>query len=306
MKKTTQPTRASIFGIAAFFIVAITTAAQKPAPIAKPASRSVVFAVLDGGKRIEPIAVFDDGELVESAAEHLEPKDFANAHYKPKTVYKIVFGGAPAGNLTIIKSNIGTECGGESAETSAKPARAKLTEFVMALATNLKLEDNAASYRRRPTALERTEIEKLVRNEFVKQGIRKSAIKALRYHNLTAVDIDGDDTPEFVGSYWFAPTPKQRHTLFFISETSAEGKLALAVSDYAEIEGDDVMSGDVADVDTGIGHELLLDMLDYDNDGVKEVFTIRKAFEGNNYYIRKRSGGKWATVHRRYSYRCAY
>jgi hypothetical protein len=72
------------------------------------------------------------------------------------------------------------------------------------------------------------------------------------------------------------------------------------------VTADDVMSGDLKDLDGGRGSELLLDLLDYDEDGVKEIFTIGQAFEGNNFYVYKRSGDKWNKVLETYRYRCAF
>jgi hypothetical protein len=290
----------------AFFFFS-TVVAQTPAPKVLPSPRPIVFAVIDSGKLIEPIGVIEEGKFAQSIGnDEAGIKAFSAAYYGSKQLYPIVFGGAAAGSLSVVKSNIGTECGGNSAEVVAKPARAKLDGFVMALATSAKLPVGSAAYRRRPTPAERVEIEKLVRAELAREGVPKTALGKLRYHNLTAVDVDGDEVPEFVGSYWVAPGARQRRTLFFIAGSSAGGKLALSMMDYGEVDVDDIMSGDVTDVDSGVGHILLLDVLDIDNDGVKEIFTIRKAFEGNNYYVYGLADGKWEMVHSRYAYRCGY
>jgi len=224
---------------------------QKPAAKAKATSKSVVFAVLDDGKRIEPIVSVENGKIVESIGEgEAAAKTWSSRNYKPKTVYPVIFGGAFDGGVTVIKSNIGTECGGSSAETSLKPANPKLRGLVMALATDLKPKEGSTSYRRRPTPAERTELEKLVRDEFTKQGVTPAPLKNLRYHNLTALDLNGDDVAEFVGSFWIAPTPKERRLLFFIAERAADEKLSFPVSDYSAVKPDDVMSGEVGDVDS--------------------------------------------------------
>jgi hypothetical protein len=46
--------------------------------------------------------------------------------------------------------------------------------------------------------------------------------------------------------------------------------------------------------------------MDVDGDRTAEIFTIARAFEGNNYLIYRRSGGKWEKMFESYSYRCAY
>ncbi|MEO8574828.1 MAG: hypothetical protein ABI481_12750 [Pyrinomonadaceae bacterium] len=294
--------------IVAAFLFTASAYAQKPGPKQKLAPKPVIFAVLDGGKRVEPIASVDGGKLATTnLAEGPLAKSFVTAYYKPKSSYALIFGGAGDGAVTIVKSNIGTECGGASAETVAKPAKAKLTGLVMALATNAKLNARAAGFRRKPSIEERREIEKLVAAEFVVQGASATAVKTLRYHNLTAIDVEDDDIPEFVGSYWIAPTAGERRLIFFVAEYDANSKMQFSIKEHSVVKPDDVMSGDVKDLDTGVGHELLLDVFDYDADGVGEIFTIGQAFEGNNYYVYKRGeGGKWAKVHETYNYRCAY
>jgi hypothetical protein len=69
---------------------------------------------------------------------------------------------------------------------------------------------------------------------------------------------------------------------------------------------EEVMSGELKDLDEGIGHELLLDALEYSGDNSAEIFTLRKAFEGYNYQVYSRSGGKWTKVYEGYNYHCAY
>lgn len=281
---------------------------QKKAEKPKSGPKPVIFAVLDGGKRVEPIASIDGGKLVAAGGgEGAADKAFASAYYKPMSTYALIFGGAADGSLAIAKSNIGTECGGASAETIPKSVKAKLSGLVMALATNAKISTSAPAFRRKPTLDERREIEKLVSAEFAKQGAAAAAARTLRYQNLTALDVEDDDIPEFVGSYWIAPTATERRLLFFVAEKDANGKIQFSVHEHSVVKPDDVMSGSMKDLDTGIGHELLIDVLDYDADGVREIFTIGQAFEGNNYYVYKRGdGGKWTKVHETYNYRCAY
>lgn len=285
---------------AAFFLPANVSGQGKPATRPVP-PKAVIFAIVNDGKWIEPIGVVDNGKLAASVDESEDLTVFARNYYKPKSIYAIIFGGANEGLATVVKSNIGSECGGSSADVTIKLAKAKLVAPIFALATNVKLKPDAKSYRRRPTSVERAGIEKLVRAEFTKNGASAVATKALRYHNLTAVDFDGDGEAEFVGSYWIAPTKDERRLLFFVVDEQA-----LVHSEHLVVSLDDVMSGDMKDVDSGRRAELLLDVLDYDGDGVKEIFTITQAFEGNNYYVYKRDGVKWTKVHETYVYRCAF
>jgi hypothetical protein len=164
----------------------------------------------------------------------------------------------------------------------------------------------ATTFRRAPAPSEKAEIEILVRKEFKKNGAGDALVKTLRFHNFTALDINGDGTPEFVGSYWIAPTAAERRRLFFIAEGAPGGSIALTHSEHDVVKAEDVMTNDLKDLDGGRGSELLLDVLDTDGDGVKEIFTIGQGFEGNNYYAYKRTAGKWVKAFDIYRYRCAF
>ena len=291
---------------AAFFVVTPAAAQKKETPKNGGQTRSIVFAVHDG-KWIEPIGIIGaTGEFGDESEEPEDMKVFATTYYKPKAVYPLIFGGSKAGTVTVVKSRIGTECGGSSADATVASSTAKLSAMVMGLATNVKLPGDGTSYRRRPTPVERTAVERLVRAEFNKNGASTAAVKNLRYHNLTGVDIDNDDMPEFIGSYWIAPTAKERRLLFFIAERKGDSDLELSHSEHSVIGEEDMMSGDLKDLEAGLGAELLIDLLDYNRDGVREIFTIGRAFEGNNYYVYKRDGAKWTKVHENYVYRCAF
>jgi hypothetical protein len=302
-------TQLLLFIVVVFLFANVGLFAQKPRPKPKAVTSPMIFAILNDGKLIEPVAAVENGKLVPAdtgPSDDKASKTFVDMYYSPKKVYSIIFGGKANGTATIVKSNIGTECGGNSADVLSKPATGSLKGLVMALATNAKLEKPGSGLRRRPTPEERTEIESLVRAEFAKEGTSAAAMKMLRYHNLTALDLNNDGVAEFVGSYWVAPTKDERRILFFIAEKGADDKYAVVHQDYKSIKPDHVMSGDVKDLDTGIGHELLLDVFDYDGDGTSEIFTIAKAFEGNNYFVYRKTDGKWARALENYVYRCAY
>ena len=278
----------------------------KPKPTSSGKAKPAIFAVINNGTTVEPIAIVNNGKLLAGAGDPAsENSDLAKNYYKTGTRYTLIFGGAPNGTVSITKSNVGSECGGSSADVSVQSAK-KLSGFVMGLATNIVPAAKAAGVRRTPTAAEKTEVEALVRAEYAKHNVPASAAKQLRYHNLTAMDVDGDGNIELIGSYWVAPKTKERDLLFFIATKNAAGKYAFNYSDFQAVTPDKVMSGELKDIEDGIYQTLLLDALDYDNDGVAEIFTLSKAFEGNNYSAFKRESGKWTKVLDTYDYRCGY
>ena len=286
--------------------VAVSQKRSKSKIAVKP--KPAVFAVLNDGQTLEPIGAIDKGELVATVNGSDEPKalaGFANNYYKPKTTYNLIFGGAANGTVTVKSSDTKSDCAKNLAEVSTQSTRAKLKGFVMGLATVEATPKTAAGVRRLPTAAERAEIESLVRAEFVKQGVSTNAVKNLKYYNLTALDVDNDGTAELVGSFWVESSSKERNLLFFIAEKTSGDKYVFSYSDYAKVTPDNVMSGDLKDLDE-IGGELLLDVFEYNGDKTAEIFTINRAFEGNNFHVYSRRNGQWTRVFESYNYHCAF
>ncbi len=276
----------------------------KTVTIPKP----IIFAVLDDGKTLEPIAQIDKGELIETVNGGGDSKDvlkFVNTFYKPNTKYSLIFGGKLSGTVTVKSSDPKSECGKNLATVTTQSAKAKLKGFVMGLATNARTEPTATGVRRMPTYDERAEIESLVRAEYTKQNVSADAIKNLHYDNLTALDVDNDGKAELVGTFWVESSAKERNLLFFIAEKDNEGKYKFGYSDYKKVTPDEIMSGELKDLDE-LGGELLLDVFEYNGDKTAEVFTVSKAFEGNNFAVYSRKDGKWTKVFEGYNYHCAY
>jgi len=297
--------------VSILFVMALVSliAAQRKRPLAKPKLKSIIFAVLNDGQTLEPIAAIDKDKLVESVGGDGEPKplkSFVNTYYKPQTTYNLIFGGAINGKVTIKSSNADSDCGKNLATITTQSAKAKLKGMVMGLATNVATLKPAKGVRRLPTAAERSEIESLVRAEFTKQKVSANALKKLQYYNLTALDLDDDGEAEMVGSFWVESSAKERNLLFFIAEKDSAGKYKFGFSEYKKITPDEMMSGDLKDLDAGIGSELLLDALEYNGDTTAEIFTVNKAFEGNNFHVYSRQNEKWTRVFEGYNYHCAY
>lgn len=299
-----------LIGCAVIFLLVPVTFAQKrkkTKPAAKP--RQIVFAVLNDGQTLEPIGEIDKGELVATTGGDGEPKaltSFINAYYKPKTAYNLIFGGAAKGTVVVKGSNPKSDCGKNLAEATTVSPKAKIKGLVMGLATNRTPPKTSSGLRRLPTFPERGEIESLVRAEFTKQGVSANAVKNMKYHNLTALDVDNDGKAEMVGTFWAENSDKERNLLFFIAEKDATGKYNFGYSEYNKVTPEGVMSGELKDLDDGRGHELLLDVLEYDGDSTAEVFTLNQAFEGNNFHVYSRRDGKWTRVFEGYNYHCAF
>ncbi len=280
------------------------TAAQHRTGTVKPGP--VVFAVLNDGKTIESIGYIDKGAIekaVDGASEAPIISRFHRSYFKPGTVYKLVFGGADAGTVTVKSSNPKAECLASSAEVVSRSTSAKLSGRRMALATNIAPRKAGTGMRRMPTAAERTEIGELVKAEFERQ---KAGGKKVDYHNLTAIDVDNDKKPEFVGTYWTNIDAETRALLFFIADKGSDGKYKFGITDYRVVKQSEVMNGEISAVDKGMYHELLLDELDIDGDGKDEVFTYIQSFEGAGFNAYSLIDGKWERVFEGANYHCGY
>lgn len=268
--------------------------------------KPIVFAVLNDGKTLEPIAYVDKKELttaVDGASDQKTLKSFSALYYKPKTVYRLIFGGSNTGTVSVIKNDPTVECSSSVAEAQAVSKTTKLGGFVMGLATSVVVKSPSSGVRRRPTLAERTEVEALVSAEFATKNV---TAKTLRYHNLTALDLDNDKKIELVGSYWTEIDKTTRALLFFIAEKNAAGKYEIGYGEFRNVKQDEVMSGEIKSVDEGVYHELLLDVLDYDDDGRAEVFTYIQGFEGSSFNAYRKKDGKWSRAYEGASYHCGY
>jgi hypothetical protein len=271
--------------------------------------KTIIFAVLNAGTSLEPIAFIEKGKLTPPVGGDSDGNviaAFNKTYYKPKSSYSLIFGGANAGTANVLSSDAKAECGKNIAEASVSSTKTKLGGFVMALATDAVSKKAASGVRRKPTPAERAEIESIVRAEFANQKVSSTAIKNLHYHNLTAIDVDNDKNADFVGSFWVDTGKTERALLFFIAEKNAKGKYAFGFSEFRIIKQEDVMSGEIKSVDESVYHELLLDAFDYDNDGVSEIFTYIPSFEGAGFNAYKRENGSWKRVYEASNYHCGY
>lgn len=296
---------------AAIFVTVCTSVAfgQKPRPRPAAKSKPVIFAMLNDGKTIEPIGYVDGGKVtaaVDGGAEAAKLTAFHRSYYKPATTYRLIFGGSSAGTVTIKSSDPKAECSSNTAEVTYDSAKARLRGNVMALATNAPTPTKGSGVRRLPTPAERTEIEALVRSEMVKQKVSGGESKPLKYHNLTAVDVDGDGKAEMVGSFWVDASAASRALLYFIADKGIDDKYKFGFTDFRIIEQKDVMSGEISDLDSGVYHERLLDVFDLNGDGVAEVFTYIQSFEGAGFNVYRREGGRWVSMFEGSNYHCGY
>ncbi len=303
MKKTI------LFVIAVVFIAGSVFGQRRTSRALQKSAKALVVAVLNDGKTIEPIAYIENGKLsepVNGSDDAAKIAAFNKTYYPVRKTYPMYFGGKPSGAVTVTSADHKRECSANMADVTTRTTRTTLKGNIMAIATNAPLKKPGSGVRRLPTAVERAEIENLVREHLMTNKVSADAVKILRYQNLTAVDVDDDGTAELIGSYWAETGPRSRALLAFIADKGPDGKYAFGFANYDAFDQEKVMSGDIKDVDTGVYHERLLDLFDVDGDGVSEVFTYVMSFEGAGFNVYKRQAGKWSAIFEGSNYHCGY
>jgi hypothetical protein len=280
---------------------------------AKTGRDAVVFIVTKDGTgdaQVEPVAVIDGrGALAEPALESGDgaPSAFLARHYRAGAKYRLIFGGAEAGSLTI-RAATPAECSPNTASADIVPASLKLGGGVMALATDGAHAPRAQASRRAPTAAERAAAFGVAKQFLAGKRVSASAVeRGTKTLNLTATDLDGDGREELIGSYVVKVSPKVRDTLFLVAAPQGRGFRA-ALTKYARVNAREMMDPSMIDNigEGALGTELYVEQLDADGDGVGEVFTLSLSFEGTTYRAYKRQRGVWRAAYENYSYRCAY
>jgi len=278
---------------------------QRKNPPAKP-PKPIIFAVVNDGQTIEPIAYINGKRLENPVGGDSDQgiiAAFSKVYYKSGATYRFVFGGAGAGTVSVKKSNQASDCSKNTAQIGVNSPKVIPKGFVMGLATNAVIKNKSAGVRRKPTAAERSEIEALVKKEFIKKKLTPTTLKS---QNLTAIDVNNDGKAELVGSYWIDVDKFTRDLLFFIADKGTNGKYTFGHVAYSRVEQKDVMSQNIKDVDDGIYHEVLLDSFNFDGDGVNEIFTTQPSFEGAGFTAYQRKGNKWVNIFENANYHCAY
>ncbi len=247
---------------------------------------------------LEPIVVLDRGLHAWSAKPWLalsEPPVFGDdepyQHFAKKYLaqgksYQLIFGGGKSGSLTI-KQELENEV---RLQTDIK-----VGGYVYALASDAKTLGQAETVRRAPTDSEKSVGLKLAREAYRKQGIAETALEQIKILNLTAVDIDGDQSVELIGSFSiqsvttsFGSAQIIEHPLFMIMEPKGEEWSAAFVSlpQYQQRY-----------FDYRLPKQYLVDYLDLDGDDIAEIITKVDHDHLWHYKIYRRLEEGWAVIY---------
>jgi len=248
----------------------------------------VVFAVSgESGEGSMDAVVIVDGKRLRAPftdEDKAGQKKFAEEYFAAGRTYRLIFGGGEAGSVALKKWSEG--CNTAHAEVTLSTS-ARLGGQVKALATSSASLGKRASARRAPTDAERAGVMTLMKSIYAQHKTPASLIAAIKVTNLTATDLDGDGKYEFVGSFTSAAKNKFERDLFLIAKPQGAGMRA----DFAKFQAyqpppEEFLHG----ID-------FVDQLDLDGDGIGEVFAVQGGFDGYQYVIFKKVGGRWRRVY---------
>jgi hypothetical protein len=267
-----------------------------------------VYSAMPSNAYMVPFVIIENGQFKQPIAgdsDEAEMNSFASAYYSKGHKYRMLFGGAEAGSLTVKEANKDKECSRSSADVTLR-STAKLNRNVMALATNSETLGKTKSTRRSPTPAERAALMPLVKAAYKQKGVPAALLTSLMTINLTALDLDKDGKSELIGSFIVKKGNAARYALFLFAEPKGTS-YQTTVLQYEQYTDNDLMSGATIDaIENGVYLERLIDVLDLDGDGTSEVITERDGFEGDTYFIYKQQDSKWNKIYEFSNYRCAF
>ena len=254
----------------------------------QPRKGVVVFAVSaeSGTGNMDAIVIVDGKQLRAPYSDEQKDrqKSFADEYFAPGKVYRLIFGGGEAGNVTVKKWSKG--CNNIHAEVTPATS-ARLGGKVMALATNSESLGKRASARRAPTDAERAAVMTLMKSIYSQHRTPASLISSIKVTNLTATDLNGDGKYEMIGSFTVAAKNKFERDLFLIAHQQGAAMRA----DFVKFQAYQPPP------ETFLSSIDFIDQLDLDGDGTGEIFATQGGFDGYALLIFKKVNGRWKQVY---------
>jgi hypothetical protein len=254
-------------------------------------SESVWFLLKEfGGQRpyIVPIGTVAAGKIFPAPSgceEAQDPgfKNFETAYLRALQSYSVTFGGAPVG-VVVLKPPDPT-FGGTLVDYDGP---AHIHGPVMTLATNARLSESEASFRRAPSPEERKLALQFAKDSFAKSGLPATLLQKTKVDNLTHTLLAPAKLPALIGSFSVEVESETglTHALFFVA-TVRNGKL------IPELEWVHI-SGTVASEQ----RMSLIDHADLLGDGQDEIVVMHNYYEeyGFEVYRRTKDGTHWEKI----------
>ena len=245
-------------------------------------SESVWFVLLEdlGGRRpyIVPIGTVAAGKMfpAPSGCEEKSPefKKFETAYLGPLQSYSVTFGGAPAGVVVLLPPD--PAFGGSLVKYDG-PAR--IHGSVMALATNARLSESEAPFRKAPSPEERKLALQFANDSFAKRGLPTTLLQKTKVDNLTHTLLAPAKLPALIGSFSVQVGGEAglTHRLFFVAKVQ-DGKL-IPELEWVHIAGRETLQQAMS----------LVDHADLFGGGQDEIVVMHHYYEGYDFEVYRRT-----------------
>jgi hypothetical protein len=236
--------------------------------------------------RLEAIAIIEQGRFKAPAGVKNKEAATFNQKYLPKgQKLFLIFGGGAAGTVNVTENGLG--CNDRIyAIGSFNPGSLGITRIrgqLQGLATNSDKIARSEIWRRAPTAEERAAAVGLAKMHFSNKGVTLAQVAKMQTANLTAIDVDGDNRAELVGTFRLPTVDNNRPPRYLFLIAEGEGaNYKTAFSSYRHFPQTEIFN---------VGEETLIDYLDLDRDGVAEIVTSHSTDTASGYHIYRRVGG---------------
>jgi hypothetical protein len=239
---------------------------------------------------VSPVVVYRNGRFepaYDKAKGDLPRRRFVEKYFATGKSYYLIVGGGNAGTLKI---KDGYWQDGSYAYAELQPDEpGRIHGQLHALATDYDTSARGSGFRRAPTAEERTAAIDLARAAFSEHQVPSNLLAKMEVLNLTALDTDGDNKAELVGSFKVPREKKDSppHLLFLIAEGEGANYKAARVNYQFNPNQSEYP----------LGLEMLSDNLDIDGDGFNEIVTVSTgpAFV-DSFVVYQKKAGKWNKV----------
>ena len=242
--------------------------------------------------RLVPIALVENGLFKSPGG--LNNKDataFIKSHMPTGRKFSVVFGGAAAGTISILRVERGCNdrIFASGPFTPGSQGIGRIIGFEQSLAITSDRIARVAIWRRAPSARERALAAKMAKLIFSKNGVTTAQLAKMQTASLVGIDVDGDKRSELVGTFRLHSSDPERppRYVFLIAEGRGTN-YKTTFSTYRAFPNSKAFN---------IGEEALVDYLDLDRDGVAEIVTSYSNERASGYHIYRRTNGEWKVVY---------
>jgi hypothetical protein len=220
-----------------------------------------------------------------------EAGEFAARYYRPGRTYRILAGGAEAGEAKVEKQTL-LGCISLAASVEVTPSLPR-TDWrgAQALAIGSLHVTPRTAARAEPAAAEEQALWSLAEDAFRTREVPAGLLADMEGGNFASIDLNRDGTLDVIGS--FAARDAQAritHRLFLIASRDETGGYHTEHVWYFRFDEQNEGHTDLV---------RLVDTIDLDEDGTDEVIVEHVGYESHDYAILKRSrDGKWTRVYR--------